>query len=81
MTKHTCKLLGGRLLHISSNKLEQVFTIFTTMASLGPKEFWKHIRKKAIEVLDLGAEGHRRKRIDFPELGVKSDMDKKKLHH
>jgi hypothetical protein len=58
MAKLTCNLLSGRLLHISSKKLEQVFTILALMVSLRAKKGRKPIRKKLIESLDVGVEGH-----------------------
>jgi hypothetical protein len=60
MAKHTCNLLSRRLLQISSNKLEQMLTILAMVLSLAAKEFRKLIRKNALEILDLGAEGFRR---------------------
>jgi len=58
--KHTCNLLIGRLLQISGNKLEQLFTILAIVVSLGTEKFRKLIRKNAFEIMNLGAEGLRR---------------------
>jgi hypothetical protein len=58
--KQTCKLLSGILLQISGNELEQMFPILTMMVNIRAKEFGKFIRKKAIEISDLGRERHRR---------------------
>ena len=60
ISKHTCNLLSGGLLKISSYKLEQVFTILAVVVSLAAKEFGILIRKNTFEILDLGAEGFRR---------------------